>query len=58
MEVPIPRARVLRGGLNFVPGGVQQAGKKDEKPKKEGSDEESESELTARPMFGANADSR
>ncbi|XP_068219055.1 tuftelin-interacting protein 11 [Palaemon carinicauda] len=57
IEAPIPRARVLRGGLNFVPGGVQQAGKKEEKPKKDGSGDESESELAPRPMFGVNADS-
>lgn len=56
----VPRARVLRGGLNFVPGGIQQAGKKSEKDKKdkdEDEDEESESELMPRPMFGASADS-
>ncbi|KAK8737875.1 hypothetical protein OTU49_004288 [Cherax quadricarinatus] len=57
LNVPLPRARVLRGGLNFVSGGIQQSGKKDDKDKKEGSDEDSESELAPRPMFGAGADS-
>lgn len=61
--VPPPsRLSVLRGGLNFVPGGIQQAGKKnDSKEKGDGSDDnESESELSSRPMFGAGgaADSR
>lgn len=44
-----------------MPGGIQQAGKKNEKDKdkkEEEDDEESESELMPRPMFGASADSR
>lgn len=53
--VPPPsRLSVLRGGLNFVSGGIQQAGKKKDAKKGDGSDDdESESELTSRPMFGA-----
>lgn len=57
VRVPgMPPNRVLRGGLNFVSGGVVQHGKKDEKDekeKKEGEeDDESEPELGSRPMFG------
>ncbi|MPC07610.1 tuftelin-interacting protein 11-like [Portunus trituberculatus] len=54
-SVPPPsRLSVLRGGLNFVSGGIQQAGKKKDATKGDGSDgEESESELSSRPMFGA-----
>lgn len=51
--------RVLRGGLNFIPGGIQQAGKKQDKGKKDGSggedEDEEESELSARPMFRADS---
>merc|ERR1739842_11526 len=56
----LPPTRVLRGGLNFVSGGVVQHGKKDEaeKEKKEGDEDEgSEPELGGRPMFGAVGDS-
>ncbi|XP_063872751.1 tuftelin-interacting protein 11-like isoform X1 [Scylla paramamosain] len=54
-SIPPPsRLSVLRGGLNFVSGGIQQAGKKSDAKKGDGSDDsESESELTSRPMFGA-----
>lgn len=56
------RFRVLRGGLSFVSGGIQQAGKKNEaKEKGDGSEnDDSEPELATRHMFGAGgtADSR
>lgn len=48
------RFSVLHGGLNFVSGGIQQAGKKNEsKEKGDGSENDSDSEPSTRPMFGA-----
>ncbi|KAK3858061.1 hypothetical protein Pcinc_014682 [Petrolisthes cinctipes] len=59
IPAPTSRMRVLRGGLNFIPGGIQQAGKKQDKVKKDGSggedEDEEESELSARPMFRADS---